>query len=163
LSKRFRFCPRCGRKLSDKKEGGVKRKYCDACRRIFYNNPLIGVAVIAEKNGRLLFVKRGISPGKGLWALPGGFMEQGETVERAALRELREETGLKGRCPEIISVATEKIPFLGTVIVMGVAVKSFSGKLKAGDDAEEAVFFPRGKHPVIIFRSHKALIKKYKK
>jgi len=157
--KKYKYCPYCRKKLACRVENKKKVKFCSGCGKYYYDNPLVGVAVVVKKAGKILLVKRNVNPGKGLWALPGGFVEQGETVEKAALRELREETGLKGKNPDIISVRAERTSLYNTVIVVGVKVPYARGKIKAGDDAEEAKYFDLKKIPVIMFSSHRHFIR----
>ena len=66
--------------------------------------PRVGVGAIVIRDGRILLVKRGSSPGKGLWAPPGGLVELGETVREAAEREILEETGIAVRAKEAFYV-----------------------------------------------------------
>lgn len=93
----IRFCPLCGAPLRreavppDQREQAV----CSRCRFVFYLNPKLVAATIPEQDGRLLLTRRSISPGKGFWTFPGGFVDFGETVTDGAVRETFEETGLK--------------------------------------------------------------------
>jgi ADP-ribose pyrophosphatase YjhB (NUDIX family) len=102
----------------------------------------------------VLLVKRSVEPKKGLWCLPGGFMELGETPEQAALRELKEETGLAGRIEMLLGVYANPSVIYHTVLMVGYLVKSYSGTLIAGDDADDAAFFHYDRLPEIAFESH---------
>jgi ADP-ribose pyrophosphatase YjhB (NUDIX family) len=159
---RVNFCPRCGRKTVSRKISGETRSCCAGCNEIFYDNPKSAVAVVAEQDGRIVFIKRKVAPAKGMWALPGGFIEQGESVERAALRELREETGLRAKKAEIIKVVTEHTVFYGSIILIGVRASGLNGRLKAGDDAAGVKWVNIDKTPVVTFASHKTFIKSVK-
>jgi ADP-ribose pyrophosphatase YjhB (NUDIX family) len=68
-----------------------ERFVCDTCNTIHYSNPKIVAGCIPEWQGRILLCKRAIEPRYGLWTLPAGFMENGETTEQAAMRETWEE------------------------------------------------------------------------
>jgi ADP-ribose pyrophosphatase YjhB (NUDIX family) len=92
-----RFCPLCAAPLArapvppDQREQAV----CSGCGFVFYLNPKLVAGTIPEQDGRILITRRAINPGRGLWTFPGGFVDFGETVTDAALRETFEETGLK--------------------------------------------------------------------
>jgi ADP-ribose pyrophosphatase YjhB (NUDIX family) len=102
----IRFCPICGGALGraavppDQREQAV----CLACGFIFYLNPKVVAGTIPEQDGRVLLTRRSISPGKGLWTFPGGFVDFGESVSDAALRETFEETGLKVELTGLVNV-----------------------------------------------------------
>ena len=93
----IRFCPLCAAPLArapvppDQREQAV----CSGCGFVFYLNPKLVAGTIPEQDGRILITRRAINPGRGLWTFPGGFVDFGETVTDAALRETFEETGLK--------------------------------------------------------------------
>ena len=106
-------------------------------------------------------VQRAIEPRKGMWTLPGGFIELGETTEEAALRELREETGLIGRNATLIGVSTRPSRMSGGIIVLGYRVDEWEGEMKPDTDASDLGFFHREKRPPIAFEVHQELIKLY--
>jgi ADP-ribose pyrophosphatase YjhB (NUDIX family) len=93
----IRFCPLCAGPLNrapvppDLREQAV----CSACSFVFYLNPKVVAGTIPEQDGRVLLTRRSINPGRGLWTFPGGFVDFGESVTDAAMRETFEETGLK--------------------------------------------------------------------
>jgi ADP-ribose pyrophosphatase YjhB (NUDIX family) len=91
------FCSRCGAPLSHRIPDGdhLPRFVCDACHTIHYQNPKIVAGCIPEWDGRILLCQRAIEPRYGLWTLPAGFMENGESTEQAAARETWEEARAK--------------------------------------------------------------------
>jgi len=107
-------------------------------------------------------VKRRYEPRAGAWCLPAGFMEYGETPERCAVRELKEETGLLGRLRGLFGVyAGLDDPRVRSVLILYVAER-VSGRLTPGDDALDARWFPRAKLPrAIAFASHRQALDEY--
>ncbi|HIE4272035.1 TPA: NUDIX hydrolase [Pseudomonas aeruginosa] len=98
-----RFCPQCGSGDLERRQpdGDThERLTCGACSYIHYENPKIIAGCIIERDGLYLLCQRAIAPRIGTWTLPAGFMENGETTEQAALREVWEETGVRA---EILS------------------------------------------------------------
>ncbi len=135
---------------------GRKRLYCSRCGKIYYENPTPVVAIIARDNeGKILLIKRKIEPRKGEWALPSGFMEIEETPIEAALRELAEETGLKGKSKRLIGVYPNNSEIHGFLVAIIYEAEIVGGELCAGDDAEEAEFFAVSQLPVLAFQSHR--------
>jgi len=152
----IKFCPYCGYKLVRKMLEGRERLYCSRCEKIYYENPTPVVAVIArDDEGKILLIKRKIGPRKGEWALPSGFMEIEETPTQAALRELAEETGLKGKYKKLIGVYSNTSEIHGYLVTIIYEVEIVGGKLCAGDDAEEAEFFVVNQLPPLAFQSHR--------
>jgi 8-oxo-dGTP diphosphatase len=107
-----------------------------ATRRI----PCAG-AVIKDDEARLLLILRGHDPGKGLWSIPGGRIEPGETDRDAVVREVREETGLEVACGRLLG-AVERPGHAGDVIeIRDYTAVHVGGELAAGDDAADARWF----------------------
>ena len=110
-----------------------------------YKTPSLTVdAVIICKKNSMVLIKRKKDPYKGLWALPGGFVEYGETVESAVLREVKEETGLEIELQGLVGVYSdpERDPRGHTVTICFLAFK-VGGELKADTDASDVICIPK--------------------
>ena len=109
MAETLNFCSRCGARLSFGAIDGEDRDRlsCPACGHITYVNPRLVVTTLpVTHDGELVLLRRGIAPGVGAWAQPGGFLEVDETVHQAAIRETLEETGLIVEPGEIIGLYT---------------------------------------------------------
>lgn len=106
-----------------------------------YRNPAPTVDIAITDGKRIVVVKRGREPFKGKWALPGGFIEYGETAEDAAVRETLEETGMEVKLIEILGVysAPDRDPRGHHISIVFVAT-AINGEPKGGDDAAEATW-----------------------
>jgi ADP-ribose pyrophosphatase YjhB (NUDIX family) len=94
----MKFCNQCGAPVVRQQPPGDNhlRHVCTVCATVHYQNPLLVVGAIPEwRDGRILLCRRAIEPRHGLWTLPGGFMENGETTREAAARETREEANAR--------------------------------------------------------------------
>ncbi|EKQ51950.1 MAG: ADP-ribose pyrophosphatase [Methanobacterium sp. Maddingley MBC34] len=108
-----------------------------------FKNPILTVdAVITDLDGRIIFIRRKNPPYKGSWAFPGGFVEYGETVEEAVIREVREETGVKIKIQELLGVYSDpgRDP-RGHMITVCFLANKTEGELKADTDAVEVSCF----------------------
>jgi ADP-ribose pyrophosphatase YjhB (NUDIX family) len=95
-------------------------------------------AVIKDDQGRLLLIKRGHEPGAGLWSLPGGRIEPGETDAEALVREMREETGLDVQAGPLLGSVRRPAPGGNVLDIRDYGATITGGTLRAGDDAAEA-------------------------
>ncbi len=120
--------------------------------------PLTTDAVVLYK-GKVLLIKRLKDPFQNHWALPGGFVEYGEKTEDACLRELEEETSLKGKIKELIGVYSkpDRDP-RGHIITIAYLVTPISKAVKPADDAKEVKWFSINKLPKLAF-DHLDIIK----
>lgn len=103
----YRFCPACGGPLEERllKAGDPARLVCTRCGFVLYLDPKVAVGtIIRTDDGRLVLVRRAIDPGYGLWVFPGGYVDRGEEVTAAAIREAREEAGLDVRLDGLVNI-----------------------------------------------------------
>ena len=161
MKKQRRHCLYCGGEITKKSEDGVLRDFCPCCNSFFYNNPLPVVSSILDSAREILLVKRDRAPFKGQWCLPTGFAEAGESIEDAALRELREETGIKGRISRLLDVDSYKSRFYGDLLFLTFIVEQTGGKLAAGGDCAQARFWPVNKLPPMAFPPNKRALDAY--
>jgi mutator protein MutT len=138
---------------------GRDRLVCEKCGFIFYQNPVPAVAVILQKNSRILLVKRKFAPAAGDWSLPAGFIEWGEGPEQTAIRELKEETGLDIAVRSIYGVYPGKDYPDYEILLVVYRAEILGGKLQPGDDALEARWFDLMQLPEnIAFRIHRNIL-----
>jgi len=161
MNKKRKFCLHCGGDIIKKYEHNVLRDFCSSCHSYFYDNPLPVVSSILDNSRSILLVKRNRKPFKGHWCLPTGFAETGESIEDAALRELREESGIKGKIVRLLDVDSYKSRFYGDLLFLTFVVEQTGGKLAAGDDSAKAQFWPIEKIPPLAFRPNRRALDTY--
>jgi 8-oxo-dGTP diphosphatase len=151
----FRFCPSCGGPLASRslKTGEPDRLVCGRCDYVFYLDPKVAVGTIVDDGqGRVLLIRRAIEPGYGRWVFPGGYVDRGEPVEAAALREALEESGLVVRLLGLVDVYS----YQGRVpIILVYAASYVSGEIRLDEEGLEARWFPSSEVPwdELAFRS----------
>ncbi len=113
------YCPECGTLLARHIVGGEVRNHwqCPACGELHYEYPRIVVTSFVAYEQRLLWVQRGIQPKLGAWAIPGGFMESGESLAQGAARELHEEAGILVPPDQLQLYMTGTITFINQVYI----------------------------------------------
>jgi len=105
--------------------------------------PVPCVGVVCLRGDAVLLIRRGKPPRRGEWSLPGGRIEPGERATEAALRELREETGVEARITGLVDVVDGLFPEAGRhYVLIDYAAEWLAGEPVAGDDAAEARFVP---------------------
>lgn len=140
--------------------GDRLREVCSVCRTVFYQNPLpAAAALVLDDERRVLLVKRKFPPNEGMWCLPIGFAEMGETIAEAALRELREEAGIVGRVTRLIDADSWVSDFYGDLLVVTFEAEKVSGTETAGDDAKEVGYFAIDHLPPLAFPSNEKAIR----
>lgn len=149
------YCPYCANQVVQREMEGKVRDFCIHCSSIFYENPLPVVScIVVNENRGLVLVKRKNEPYKNMWCLPIGFAEADEEITDAALRELEEETGIQGEIVRLIDVDTVENYYYGSLAIITYEVKQTGGMLHAGDDANEARFFPIHDLPPLAWASN---------
>ena len=116
-------------------------------KRLYPNQPIVGVGVVIISNAKILLEKRKSEPGKGKWSIPGGLVELGETIEQTVIREVKEETSLEVESPELVDVVNyitvdENGDIKYHFVMIDYLVKLKGGMLRAADDAAELNWVP---------------------
>ncbi|WP_147654467.1 NUDIX domain-containing protein [Methanomassiliicoccus luminyensis] len=126
-----------------------------------YRNPKLTTDGIVVIDGKIVLIRRGREPGKGKYALPGGFVEYGERTEDSAVREVREETGLETAVLGLLGIYSDpsRDP-RGHIISAVYVLRLIGGEPRAGDDAEGVELFPLDKLPELAF-DHAKIIGDY--
>ena len=140
-----RYCSQCGTRLVLAMAEGRPHEQCPACDLIVYHNPKpIGLAVIQHQE-KLVLIRRSAAPLANYWAPPAGYVENGESVPEAVIREAREECGLDIALDNLINVYSQADV---DVLIVAYRAHSIGGRLMAGDDASEAKLFAADALPV---------------
>ena len=127
---------------------------CTACGAVYFLDPKVVANLITEVDGKIVMIRRDTEPGRGKWAIPGGFVDRGEMVEEGAVRELREETGLKVEVTGLIGVYSR--PGDTNILVV------YGGQLKAGTEAQEVGLFDAGSLPPLAFQRDADIIRQWR-
>jgi 8-oxo-dGTP diphosphatase len=155
----FTYCPRCGTRLELKEKGGNNRPTCSNCGFVHFRNPLPGVVVLIEKDKQVLLGKSQGGFGKGMWGLPQGYIEFNEDFLCAAVREVKEETGLDVEIRSIINIVSNLLsPSSNTLAIVLLACVA-AGEPCAADDLETLEWLPlSGPLPEMAFEADEHII-----
>ena len=160
----YQYCPFCGTQLALKEKGGRPRPACPNCGFVQFRNPVPGVVVLIEKEGTVLLGKRRGGYGTGKWGLPQGYIEYDEDFLTAAIREVKEETGLDVEIRAILNLVSNLLsPGLHTLAIVLLA-GVIAGQPRAGDDLETLAWVPlSGPLPDMAFEADEWIIERYQK
>ncbi|MBI5107202.1 MAG: NUDIX hydrolase [Rhodocyclales bacterium] len=138
------YCQHCAAPMAPAMLGGRERPQCPACGFVLWRNPApVGMALI-EHEGKLVLIRRAAAPLAGYWAPPAGYVECGESVPEAVVREAEEECGLRIELDRLVGVHSQADV---EVLIIAYAARSVGGTLRAGDDASEVRLFAAGDLP----------------
>lgn len=159
----YRFCPRCGGTLELRtlKASEPQRLVCQLCGFVFYLDPKIAVGtIIRSTSDRLVLVRRAIDPGYGKWVFPGGYVDRGESLTAAAIREAREECGLDIRLEGLVNVYSYPGP---SPVIIVYAATATGGALAPDDESLETAEFTADTIPwsELAFRSTREGLRDY--
>jgi molybdenum cofactor cytidylyltransferase len=147
----LRFCARCATPLEIQPvsyDNGREHPVCPNCRFVVWDDPKVAALTLIEWEGGILLGRRRENPGHGRWSFPSGFVDRGEVVEAAAIRETREETGLDVELTGLVGVYSEPG---NPVIVIAYAAEVRGGSLQADDDLAELRSFDPDHLPEMAF------------
>ena len=160
--KNLKYCSSCGKLNNYGLKEGLNRYFCIKCNIIHYENPKPTATLICPRGDDILLVKRAFEPAIGEWSLPGGFMELNETLEQAAIRELKEETNLDGNVVKLLGNCSHFNSIFGDILLLGIEMQIDNwSNLKVGDDASEAAFYNFNNHPSLAFECHIKILNMY--
>jgi len=137
----YRFCPTCAGPLERRmlKKGDPERLVCTRCGQVLYLDPKIAVGtIIRTGDERLVMVRRAIEPGYGLWVFPGGYVDRGEEVTAAAVREAREEAGIEVELDKLVNIYSYAHRSLIVIVYAG---RMIGGELCTDEECLEARLF----------------------
>lgn len=157
-----RYCPRCGRSIeaTEPASTGPLARCGDAdCGYVQYRDPKVAAGVVATIEGRILLVRRNHEPARGRWSFPSGYVDAGEAVEAAAVREVREETGVEVRIERLLGVYSGPGE---DVIFVAYAGEVTGGEPAPGDEASEVALFAPDELPALPFPHDDAIIEAWR-
>ncbi|UCC57149.1 MAG: NUDIX hydrolase [Gammaproteobacteria bacterium] len=156
------YCSNCGARVTRKIPDGDDRArfVCESCATVHYTNPKIVAGCIPEWQGRVLLCRRAIEPRHGLWTLPAGFMEDGESTEQAAARETWEEA--RARVENLALYGVFSIPHISQVYMMFRAILQ-AEEFAPGPESLEVRLFEKHEIPwdELAFPVVKRTLEKY--
>lgn len=145
---RMNFCPECAGPLLPKMVAGRQRNryYCQRCQSARFDHPMIVVTTFVACGKRLLWVQRALEPQRGKWAIPGGFLENGETLAEGASRELREEAGIDLPSDALRLYMSGTITFINQIYV-GFRASVSAPNFAPGVESMACAFYTREECP----------------
>lgn len=158
----FRACPFCGTQLERRRVSHVLRQACPECGFVQFRNPAPTVGILVTDGDRVLLGKRTAEPGQGFWSLPSGYVEYGEDFLCAAVREVKEETGLDVEIEAVLNVTSSFVGPRWHFLCIYVLARVQGGQLASGDDLEGVEWFPvSGPLPELGFGEDAEVIRLY--
>jgi ADP-ribose pyrophosphatase YjhB (NUDIX family) len=150
-----RFCPSCAGRLQPSDVEGHERPVCESCQFVYYLDPKIAVAVIVPHGEGIVLGRRAIDPGKGKWSFPSGYVDRGEVVEEAAVREVFEEIGLRVAIDDLVGLYSSR----GETVVLVVYSASVQGGILApGPEMTELGIFVPTDLPQMAFPHDRRIV-----
>ncbi|MBI3091312.1 MAG: NUDIX hydrolase [Candidatus Tectomicrobia bacterium] len=159
---RFTYCPLCAAPLEPHRHEGERppRPRCARCGYVHYLDPKVAACTIPAVDGKVVLLRRAINPEKGKWVFPGGFVDRGEKVEHAAVRETREELGIEVEIERLLNVYSYEN---FDVIIIVYLARMLRGELRPGAEAAEARLFSPEEIPwdALAFRSTREALEEW--
>ena len=148
MAEQINFCQRCGHRLGRKEVADKVRPWCPSCGYVVFLDPEGAAVVLVSNDGNLVLVRRGIEPAMGRWSFPSGYVDRGEIVEDAAVREVKEETGLDVDLDAFVGLYSRQ----DSLVVLAVySAHVVGGSLEAGTEVQEVRLFSLDELPPLPF------------
>jgi molybdenum cofactor cytidylyltransferase len=155
-----RYCQRCAAEVGVRELHARWRPVCPQCGFTYFFDPKIAAAVVVEIDGRIVLQQRTIDPGMGRWTFAGGFVDRGEPVHVAAVREVREEIGIEINDPTLLGVYSEP----GEMVVLVAFAASAPGQRPSiGDESSDVRLFDPDDLPELAFHRDARVLADWKR
>jgi ADP-ribose pyrophosphatase YjhB (NUDIX family) len=151
------YCSDCGTRTRTQVIAKREVSVCPSCDRIFFRNPKVVVVALIEDKGRVLLVLRDIEPGRGLWGLPGGYVDWDEHPEDAMVRECAEETGAQV-APEGLLGVQHVVNEQDGIVILAYRARLLGGEVSARDEVQQVGWFGPEALPPLAFASHRRVL-----
>ena len=160
VSEEIKFCQRCAHRLEERRVENRVRPYCPCCGHVVFLDPKVAAVVLGSTDGKLVMVRRGIEPALGRWSFPSGYVDRGEVVEDAAVREVREETELDVDLVGFVGLYSGKN---STVILAVYAAKVVGGFQKPGSEVRDVALFSPDELPPLPFPHDEEILRDWRR
>src|SRR5947199_977207 len=148
----YRYCPMCAASLIEKHIYNGQRLTCPACGFILFLEPKLVTVVVIQHEGKVLLGRRNMEPARGLWSFISGYVDRGEKIEEAAIREVKEETNLDVQLEGLIGIYSERgEPHLLIVYQASVSHDQVNTMAGQAEEVSELAFFPLENLPPLAF------------
>lgn len=155
----YTYCPRCATPLIDKYVYNALRSTCPQCNFILFLEPKVVVVVVVQRGDTVLLGRRNMEPARGMWSFVSGYVDRGEKVEEAAIREVKEETNLNVQLDELLGVFSEQgNPHVVIAYHASIKDNDISGLTAQLEEVSELAFFPRDYLPELAFSADKHIL-----
>ena len=145
--------------MGERSANGAIRPVCDSCGAVVFFDPKLAVVVIVSHEENILMVKRDIEPMMGRWSFPSGYVDRGEVVEEAAVREVREETNVEVELDRLLGVYSSRG---APVVLVAFAASVQGGTAEAGDETQAVGWFPVEELPQLPFPHDDAILRDWR-
>ncbi len=153
-----RFCPECGTALREQAVDGTARAVCPQCGYIHFRDPKLVAVTLITKGDHVLLVQRDIEPARGLWSLPGGYVNWDEHPEAAAVRECAEEIRARVELRGLLGIVQVITPAKVGIVIMAYRGDIVDGEPQVGHEVQQVAYFPLHQLPPLAFESHRRLL-----
>ena len=142
------FCQRCGDALRKKRVENKLRPWCRRCGDVVFLDPKLAAVVLVSMDGKLVMVRRGTEPAIGRWSFPSGYVDRGEAVEDAAVREVQEETGMDVSVIRFVGLYSSSD---SPVVLAAYSAHVRGGSLQAGSEVQQVALYSPEELPPLPF------------
>lgn len=154
-SGRLHYCPRCANSLILRFVHGRERPICPECGLVQYLGPKVAVGCIVALDGKLILNRRTIEPGYGRWTFPSGYVDLGEEAHVAAVREVKEETGMDVEIQRLVGVYANDDRSIVFIVYAGAVV---GGELTVSEESDALGLFSLYELPELAFEHDRAIL-----